>query len=699
LPAAVATHALCALLYGVLALLLALHSRARLPVLMLVAACASTAAWALGVALWAGLALGSSRFVTALDVVHLATWTGFLAVAYRAGLPAEAGGVAIRWPLAVAAGLLAVASGASRLPLDSPTGPGGGLLLAVATRLVLVIAGLMLTEALLRQARAENRWRVKYLCLGIGALLGFELYLWSQALLFPGNDPSLLASRGAVAAIAAPLIAVAAARNAEWSTELNVARRAVFRTVTLLGVGTYLIALGVLAAALRSLGGEWAGVIQGAGFVAALLLLAVLGFSPTARSIARVRLGSALFTHRHDYREQWQRFAELLSGANEAQSLRERALSAVAAVVDSLGGGLWLRDGDLLALVARRELPDAAADAPAGGPLAAALVARGSEAVELPPPEERRAAARPEWLPEWLWSWRSAWLLVPLVHRGETLGFVLLSRSPARPRLHREDAELLGIVARQVASYLAEEQTTRARAEARGFEELSRRVAFIAHDLRNLANELGLTLANARKHIENPEFQRDLLLNMQESVAGMQRLLDRLHGKEPDPHSVRPVDLTALIGRTVAGYAAAETAIRLEAMHEGPLLVHGDADRLLAISGHLIRNAVEAAGPRGHVTVGLRSAGERALIEIRDDGPGMPPELVRQRLLHPFQSTKRTGLGIGLYQCGQLARELGGHLEIDSEPGAGTTARFTVARSPSTGVAPGTQRPRIRSEL
>jgi len=77
-----------------------------------------------------------------------------------------------------------------------------------------------------------------------------------------------------------------------------------------------------------------------------------------------------------------------------------------------------------------------------------------------------------------------------------------------------------------VASHFAAEQAARRLEESRRFEELSRSLAFMAHDLRNLANELSLTLANARSHIQNPEFQKDLLLSMEESVAGMQRLLD-----------------------------------------------------------------------------------------------------------------------------------------------------------------------------
>ena len=67
-----------------------------------------------------------------------------------------------------------------------------------------------------------------------------------------------------------------------------------------------------------------------------------------------------------------------------------------------------------------------------------------------------------------------------------------------------------------------------------------------------------------------------------------------------------------------------------------------------------------------------------AVLEIRDDGPGMSPEFLSERLHHPFQSTKKTGYGIGLFQCRMLAEQLGGILEIESEPGCGTTARLSL---------------------
>ncbi len=96
------------------------------------------------------------------------------------------------------------------------------------------------------------------------------------------------------------------------------------------------------------------------------------------------------------------------------------------------------------------------------------------------------------------------------------------------------------------------------------------------------------------------------------------------------------------------------------------------------MSGHLVQNAVDAAGPEGHVAVRLHRDGETAVFEVEDDGPGMSREMIRERLSHPFGSTKAGGFGLGLFECRELARELGGELTIDSAPGRGTVARLRL---------------------
>jgi signal transduction histidine kinase len=79
-----------------------------------------------------------------------------------------------------------------------------------------------------------------------------------------------------------------------------------------------------------------------------------------------------------------------------------------------------------------------------------------------------------------------------------------------------------------------------------------------------------------------------------------------------------------------------------------------------------------------------------ALVEVGDTGHGMTPEFVRERLFRPFQTTKETGMGIGAYESFQYVQELGGRVQVDSTPGAGTQVRLLLPcfESPAGVAAP-----------
>jgi putative PEP-CTERM system histidine kinase len=683
-----ASHLLCAVAYLVLAALLGIHSQRRLPVLGLVSACAATGLWSLGVALEAGFEVDLGRAVGVLDIVRSLAWVAFLGVAFRAGLPDDDPARGLRWG-GIAGAVLGIFLLAHALTTGTFQSGGAGdafLVPDLYARLLLATGGLVLAEALARQARAEGNWRVRYLCLGVGAILGYELFVWSEALIFQRVAPTLAASRGAVSAVVAPLIAVAAARNPIWATELNVSRRAAFHTITLIVVGVYMLALAGVGAALRASSGEWGPLLQATLVFVGLLLLALIWFSPSARSLFKLRLSRYFFTHRHDYRDQWQRFAAALSASTSGGSLAGRALRALADVVGSRHGGLWLREPDVFGVQARLGVPWAA-EAPAQGKFADWLDENRDRIVDL----RDSGGGRDQRLPVWLREWQDAWLVIPLVQR-HVVGFVVLTRSPVLGALGSEDEELLRTAAFHAASYLVADQTTRRLEESRRFEELSRGMAFIAHDLRNVANELTLTLANARSHIQNPEFQRDLILSMEDSVGAMQRLLDKLaRGQGASPAAAQvdePTDFVQLLRDALKRRKSDATALCLDLEGEDPLPIACDPDRLVSISGHLIQNAIEAAGPKGHVTVRLRREGDASVFEIEDDGPGMSPEFLRERLLHPFRSSKRGGFGLGLFECRQIAQELGGELSIDSEPGRGTLARARLPLAKGTPPSP-----------
>jgi signal transduction histidine kinase len=91
---------------------------------------------------------------------------------------------------------------------------------------------------------------------------------------------------------------------------------------------------------------------------------------------------------------------------------------------------------------------------------------------------------------------------------------------------------------------------------------------------------------------------------------------------------------------------------------------------------NLILNAMSATGDSGNVAVEIGADNNQAYMRVRDDGSGIPEEFLRQHLFKPFKTTKKTGLGIGLYQCRQIAEAHDGRIEAVSAVGKGST--FTV---------------------
>ncbi|MDB4433466.1 PEP-CTERM system histidine kinase PrsK, partial [bacterium] len=646
--------------------------------LVFVLACGSTALAALVRGLEGLWGENLSTSAALLDVLRCASWVAFLALVYRDSLPARSSTRAVRGLLLLAAFLTAAFMLGEFLGGERSADalPRVFFLAEAAVCLLLVGIGLMFIDALLRQASPEARWQVKYLCIGVGGILAYELFVASEAVLMNRLSPALLASRGAIGLAAALPLAVAGTRMRSWRVELYVSRRAAYQSTALLVIGFYLLASAAVAVLLRTWGGDWGAPFQITFLFGSFLALAALLLSETARAALKMSVRKYFGDLRYDYRDEWQRFVHLLSSPERGGSLAERSLHAVQSIVNSPDGAIFVREeGGSFVCAAQVRLPEALLEEPADSAFVRALEEHADAVAHLD-----AESGGVSWLPEWLRASPTPWIALPLRQRDALIGFIVLTRPKLSHSLNWEDEQLLRIVGRQVASYVAEERAVRALEDTRYLQELSRRLAFVAHDLRNLANELRLTIDNARKHMQNPEFQRDLLTTMEESVARMQRLLERISQEmwDAEPHEPERSDLVQLVARSVAARGSEKPAVRLDLGGERSIAVVGDADRLAALIGHLLRNATEAAGSAGRVDVRLRRGAQDVTFEVADDGPGMAPRILQDRLLHPAASSKSTGYGVGLYQCRRLASELGGRLEVESELKRGTVARVRL---------------------
>jgi signal transduction histidine kinase len=138
----------------------------------------------------------------------------------------------------------------------------------------------------------------------------------------------------------------------------------------------------------------------------------------------------------------------------------------------------------------------------------------------------------------------------------------------------------------------------------------------------------------------------------------------------------RVTDLEAIVRRVCAGKAGQVAPIDLE-LTPGITTV-GHEDRLDHVIGHLVQNALDATATGGSITVKLGRDGPCAVLEVADTGVGMTPEFVRDRLFKPFETSKADGMGIGVYESTQYVASLGGQIQVESTPGAGTRVRVVL---------------------
>jgi putative PEP-CTERM system histidine kinase len=259
---------------------------------------------------------------------------------------------------------------------------------------------------------------------------------------------------------------------------------------------------------------------------------------------------------------------------------------------------------------------------------------------------------------------------VPLTVADDMIGFVVLAQARARVDVNWEVNDLLKTAGRQAASFLALMQATEALLDVRKFDAFNRMSAFVVHDLKNIVTQLSLMMKNAKRLHDNPEFQQDMLLTVENSLDRMRQLMLQLREGATPPGTAVGVDLDAIVRRIAAVAADRGNLLELDVIE--PVVTRGHAERIERIVGHMVQNAFDATDATGRVWLRLDRSRGQAMIEVGDTGHGMSAEFVRERLFKPFQTTKQAGMGIGAYESFQYVQELGGKITVDSEVNRGT---------------------------
>jgi putative PEP-CTERM system histidine kinase len=297
---------------------------------------------------------------------------------------------------------LLAASLASNLALGLPGSiwPGAGRALLI-TQLGWAVLGLLLVEQVFRNQTEQNRWGAKPLCLGLGGLFLYDVYLYSQALMFGAFDSDALTARSLVHAVAMPLLLMASSRSQRWLAKVQVSKTAAFYSASLLLIGLYLLFIAAVGYYVRFFGGTWGGALQVALLFAAAVLLLVLVFSGAMRARLRVFLGKNFFSYRYDYRVEWLRFTAMLSTQSSPQEVGALVVRGLADMVECSAGALWFKalGDDQFVQSATWNLPELPAREPTDS-LFSRFIAEREWIIDLPLPTHAAARpTKPRWCP------------------------------------------------------------------------------------------------------------------------------------------------------------------------------------------------------------------------------------------------------------------------------------------------------------
>lgn len=543
--------------------------------------------------------------------------------------------------------------------------------------MLLALSGLVMVEQLFRNLPEDSLWNAKPVCLALAAIFIFDLYVFSQGVLFKGLDADALRARPVVHALMVPLLWLATTRHRNWIDKIRVSRKVVFHSATLVLAGLYMLFIAGVGYYVRFFGGDWGGALQlGLVFVSLVLAIA-LSVSHSLRAKLRVYLGKNFFRYRFDYREEWLKFTATLSSQADPQEAGQSVVRGLAAMLESPAGALWLLrpDEDQYRQVARWNLPAISQTESQSSHLVEFMQTTGW-VVNLDEFQSVPGLYPGLQLPSWMQQLAQAWLVVPLWQGKRLLGFVLLARPRTPVDVNWEVTDLLKTAGHQAASLLAQMQTTEALLESRKFEAFTRMSAFVVHDLKNIVAQLSLMVKNAKRLQGNPEFQADMLMTVENSLERMRQLMLQLRSSNTPDVPAFGVDLTKVAERLAA--EAQQRGRHLKLDLSTPVFTRGERERLERIIGHLVHNAMDATPPEMLVWMRVFREGSQACVEVGDQGCGMAEEFVQTRLFKPFQTTKEAGMGIGSYESFQYVRELGGRISVESEVGKGTVVHLSL---------------------
>jgi putative PEP-CTERM system histidine kinase len=543
-------------------------------------------------------------------------------------------------------------------------------------------------ERTIRSSMGRIRWQIKFTVLGIAGLFALRIYLASQSLLYNNLD-SGFGTINALALIAANLLfALSIYRAGSLNVDVYLSTATIQNSFTVILAGIYLLAVGMLAQFARhSVSNRSLPPLPIDAFIVFLSLTGLAVFLLSNRLRWRLRL----FVSRHfrrpvyDYRSIWMELTARTTSLVDSNVLSTVAARMVSESLEILSVSIWLVDES------ERRLTLGGSTA-LSGPRVREIEKAGKSAadfirflrkqsgcldldmVDFSWPKEIMEAGQ-EFFREYKMRYA-----IGLQAGRELVGVMTLNddRVGGENKLSVEDLALLETLAAQLAAGLLNLRLSARLRHAQEIETFQMVSAFFVHDLKNVASRLSLTMQNLPANFDNADFRKDALQVISTSLTRIDDLCSRVAMlKRNIELNLARCDLNSLVASTLEEFKGNLKAKLEQDLQPVPKALL-DAAQIQTVLTNLVMNANEALNGNGVIRVATIYDGGSVGFAVRDNGCGMTEEFIEKSLFRPLQTTKKRGLGIGLFQSKLIVEAHRGTVEVTSTPGAGTEFRIML---------------------
>jgi len=529
-------------------------------------------------------------------------------------------------------------------------------------------------EATIANAPHGVKWKIKFSIVGVGTVITSYLLYYSQSVIFRAVDTGFIPTRSFGLLIG--LLMIAYSELSRGSDErIVISKKLAYRSFVVLFCGLFLLLVGLIGEGIKLFGDDFNTYAFTMVAFMGVLGLIIVALSETMRRKFRLAIQRHFYGEKYDYRMEWQKFTDRVTHSRTRDELYQNILTVFCETFGIVGACLFLkgRHSTDFSPACFHEMDDSKMVIPTKSSLISSIKK-----------DHRIRDLRSE-MPELnnelreFFSDRNSRFIIPISTAKSQVGIIVLGAPISMGENYdEEDLELMQAISKQAAAVLMNLRLGDELAEARDMEAFGKVAAFVLHDLKNQVYPLSLLEENAKEYINDPEFQQDMLDSLSNIVGRMNTLIAQLTNiPKKGSLSLERTDLMEVAKEAAGQLPSAQIDFIGESV---PVVI--DVGEFKKVVLNLYLNAMEASDNAGF-QVHIHDE-DGPIMKVVDFGKGIDEEILEEGLFVPFKTTKKKGMGIGLYQSKQILEAHGGSIAATSPDDGG--AIFSVTLPPAAEV-------------